>query len=154
LGLLDGDAGPQPSKIPRNVATGAAAVLAVAVALTFALRYHSEKSTARRFLQEVVAGDFPQAYRTWKPAASYSLDDFVRDWGPNGVYGPVKSYELVEARRPTNGSGVVVTVEVSPYTPFPDQSDAKSRDTKQIRLWVESSDQSMSYAPTEFHIKR
>ena len=132
---------------------GGAALLILATILLLALRYHTEKATVHRFLSQVAGGDFQSAYRTWKPGSSYTFDDFLRDWGPKGEYGPVKSFELREAHRPRKASGGVVTVEVSSYSPFPDSKDPKSRDNKEVRLWVESSDQSMSYAPTEFQLK-
>jgi len=132
---------------------GGATLVVLAVLLFLALRYHTEKATVHKFLSAVVAGDFQSAYRVWKPGSSYSFEDFMNDWGPKGEYGPVKSFELREAHQTRNASGVVVTVAVSPYSPFPDARDAKSRDTQEIRLWVETSDQSMSYAPPEFQIK-
>ena len=154
MSLLDGDAGPAPSKIPRYVALGAASLLILAVTLLLALRFRAEKSTVRQFLSQVAAGDFQSAYRTWKPGASYGFDDFMRDWGPKGEYGPVRSFDLREAHQPRNASGVVVTVELSPYVPFPGSSDPKRRDSKEVHLWVETSDQSMSYAPAEYQFKR
>ena len=154
MGLLDGNAGPPPSKIPRYSAISLATALALATILFFTLRFRTEKATARQFLSEVVAGDFQSAYRTWKPSSGYSFQDFMADWGPKGEYGPVKSFELRSARRPGDASGVVVTVEVSAYSPFPDPSDAKSRNNKEVRLWIESSDQSMSYAPVQLTVPR
>jgi hypothetical protein len=59
----------------------------------------------------------------------------------------VKSFEVFSARRRNNASGVVVTVVVSPYSPFPDSNDPKNRGNKAVPLWIESSDQSMSFAP-------
>jgi len=150
LGLLDGDAGPLPSKLPRNVILTAAAVLVVSIPLYLLLRFHTEKATVRTFLSEVVAGDFQSAYRTWKPASSYSFQDFMRDWGPSGEYGPVKSYDLRSARSLGNASGVIVTIEVSAVSPFP----GASNDNKEVRLWVERRDQSISYAPQEIRIIR
>ena len=150
MGLLDGDAGPLPSKLPRNVILTAAAVLVVSIPLYLLLRFHTEKATVRTFLSEVVAGDFQSAYRTWKPASSYSFQDFMRDWGPSGEYGPVKSYDLRSARSLGNASGVIVTIEVSAVSPFP----GASNDNKEVRLWVERRDQSISYAPQEIRIIR
>jgi len=154
LGLLDGNAGPQPSKTPRYVAIGGAGLLVLAAILFFVLRFRTEKATAARFLSEVVAGDFQSAYRTWKPSSSYSFQDFLADWGPTGEYGPVKSFELRSATQPANASGVVVTVAVSPYSPFPESNDPRSRGNKTARLWIESSDQSMSYAPEQLIVPR
>jgi hypothetical protein len=154
LGLLDGNAGPAPSRIPRYVGIGGAAILILGTTLFFLMRFRAEKATASHFLSQVVAGDFQSAYRTWKPSSSYSFQDFLADWGPTGEFGPVKSFELRSAGRPANASGVVVTVVVSPYFPFPDSSDPKSRSGKAIRLWIESSDQSMSYAPEQLNVPR
>jgi hypothetical protein len=154
LSLMDGDPGPPPSKLPRYIVLGGAVLAVIAIAAFFTLRFHTEKATVRLFLSQDAAGDFQAAYHTWKPGSSYGFEDFLRDWGPKGEYGPVKSFELREAHRPPDASGVVVTVDLSPYSPFPEPSDPKSRDTKGVRLWVESSDQSISYAPTEYHIKR
>jgi len=146
---MDGDAGPQPSKIPRYVGIGAATLLVVATALFLLLRFHTEKATVNHFFSQVIVGDFQSAYRTWKPSSSYSFADFMSDWGPKGEYGPVKSFELRSARMPANASGVVVTVELSSSAPFPEPNDPKSRANKEVRLWIESSDQSMSYAPVQ-----
>jgi hypothetical protein len=38
-----------------------------------------------------------------------------------------------------------VVVEVSPFQPFPDISDPHSSRNREIRLWVERSDQSLSF---------
>jgi len=149
LGLIDGDAGPQPSKIPRYAGIGAAALLVVATLLFILLRFHAEKATVNQFFSQVIAGDFQSAYRTWKPSSSYSFADFMSDWGPKGAYGPVKSFELRSARRPADGSGVIVTVAVSAFAPFPEENNPKSRANRVVRLWIESSDQSISYAPSQ-----
>jgi len=154
VGIIDGDAGPLPSKVPRNLLIAAILILAVSLIFYILLRFHTEKATARLFLSQVAAGDYQSAYRTWKPASSYSFQDFMRDWGPNGEYGPVKTYDLLSARSPSNASGVIVTVAVSAVSPFPRDGDPNGRNTKEVRLWVERRDQSISYAPEEIRIIR
>ena len=154
MGILDGDAGPLPSKLPRNLLLGAVIIFAITLPLYLLLRFHTEKATARTFLSQVAAGDYQSAYRTWKPASSYSFEDFLRDWGPSGEYGPVKSYDLLSARSPSKASGVIVTVAVSAVSPFPGASDPASLKTKEVRLWVEHRDQSISYAPDEIRVSR
>jgi hypothetical protein len=45
-------------------------------------------------------------------------------------------------------SGVVATIEVSPYAPFPDDHDAaKQSKTKEVRIWVQFKDQSLGFPP-------
>jgi len=41
----------------------------------------------------------------------------------------------------------VVTVEISPYSPFPGSSDPKSNGNHEVKIWVERSDQSLSISP-------
>ena len=150
MGLMDGDAGPPPSRVPLYLILGVVIVLAIALPSYFLLRYHAEKATAGRFLDELVAGDYQGAYRTWKPGSSYSYQDFMQDWGPTGEYGPVKSYDLRSARSSAGASGVIITVGVSTTAPFPGGSAGSG--VKEVRLWVEHSDQSISYAPENIRI--
>lgn len=149
MGLLDGDSQKPPSKIPRYIVTGIVLIGLITGTVAFLLRYHKERQTVATFLFALCADDFKQAYTIWKPNSSYSYQDFLADWGPNGEYGPVKSFRLERARLPKDASGVVVQVELSRYSPFPPDSDfEKGRTNKEVSLWVERSNQSISFAPT------
>src|SRR5208282_6901963 len=108
--------------------------------------------TVGQFMHEIVAGNMEQAYRMYNPSPSYSIQDFLDDWGPNGYYGPVKTYRIESAEEDKRGTerayGVNITVEVSPYAPFPANNDAaKQSKTKEVRLRVEYKDQSVGFAP-------
>jgi len=123
----------------------ALAALAV-VALYFQFRYYPEKKAADRFFDALVAGDTAKAYELWKPGPSYTMKDFLADWGPQGYYGPVKSYRIVRAKAPSGSNAVAISVEVSPFSPMPDASDTeKSRKTKVVEVWVLASDKSFSF---------
>src|SRR5262252_4685347 len=74
------------------------------VYLFFTFRYYPEKKAARLFFDAVTAGDMNRAYQLWKPGPSYAMQDFLADWGPNGYYGPVKSFEIGEIKAPRGGS--------------------------------------------------
>ena len=126
--------------------------LAGAVLLAFFLwyefRFYPEKKAAEHFFDALVAGDMAGAYRLWKVGPSYAMQDFLADWGPNGYYGPVKSYHIAKAFSPRGASGVIVTAEVSPFSLFPDSSDVeKTRRTKIVAVWVESKDKLLSFPP-------
>lgn len=87
-----------------------------------------------------------KAYELWKPSPSYKMMDFMADWGPNGYYGPVKSYEIIHLKSPDGANGVIVTARVSPFPEIPAASDLeKSQKTKVVDIWVRSSDKSLSF---------
>lgn len=116
--------------------------------LWYLLRFQAEKKTIDVFLDEVMSGQYQQAYRIWQAGSSYTYSDFLQDWGSNGYYGPVRSYQIVTTHHPKDGSGIIIVVDLSPFKPFPSDSDfEKVRQTKQVRLWVEVHDQKLSYAP-------
>jgi hypothetical protein len=108
-----------------------------------------ERLAAGHFLNAVAASNFPLAYQLWKADPEhYSYKDFLEDWGPQGYYGPVKSYRIESADSPRkSGTGIIVKVEVSPFAPFPAGDDVRSEQSKEIVLWVESKDRSLGFAP-------
>jgi len=141
---------PEPSyKYKAMTYAGFALLFALLTVLYFTFRYYPEKRAAERFLDTLVAGNPRQAYGLWKASPSYSIGDFMADWGPEGYYGPVKSYAIVKATARKGANGVIVTVQVSPFSPLPDKTDVeKSRRTKQLSLWVKSDDKSFSFPPS------
>lgn len=145
--LLD----PPPVKAEKSRAiafTVAAVTVAVMVVLWFTFRYYPEKRTAERFFAALAAGNTDLAYKLWKPAPSYSMKDFLADWGPEGYYGPVKSYEILKTCAPHSSNAVDVSVALSPFSPMPQPGDEeKSRKTKVVSVWVVTSDKSLSFPP-------
>jgi hypothetical protein len=136
------------SKLWRYVITMVVFIALVVGTSWYLLRFYKEKDTIRYFLNTVAAGNMQQAYQIWKPSESYSFKDFLDDWGPDGYYGPVKSYRVERAAHRKNGSGVDIIVDVSPYKPFPSDDDAaKQSKTKEIDLWVQFTDHSISFPP-------
>src|SRR6266436_6170789 len=128
MSLLDPPAD-KPDKSRAMAFTIAALAVVAIVALWFTFRYYPEKRAAERFLDALVAGDTAKAYQLWKPGPTYSMKDFLADWGPDGYYGPVKSYRILHAKAPTGSNAVAITVEVSPFSPMPDTSDTDKRRT-------------------------
>jgi hypothetical protein len=128
---------------------GGAIVVIAAIVLYFTFRFYPEQRAAQHFFDALVAGDFNNAYKLWKPSASYQMKDFMADWGPYGYYGPVKSYKVVRMHSPEGPSNsVTAEIAVSPFAPMPDQQDAeKSRRTRIVTVWVNSGDKSLSFPP-------
>ena len=126
--------------------TIAALTVLALVGLYFTFRYYPEKRAAERFLDALDAGDTAGAYQLWKPGPTYTMKDFLADWGPDGYYGPVKSYKVLHAQAPKGSNAVAITVEVSPFSPMPDASDTeKTRRTKVVEIWVLTANKSLSF---------
>jgi hypothetical protein len=147
MSLLD-PPGEKPQKSRAMAFTVAGLAFALIVILYFAFRYYPEKRAAEHFFDALVSGDTATAYQLWKPGASYELKDFMADWGPEGYYGPVKSYKILKVSSPVGANAIAVRVALSPFTPMPDIGDAeKSRKTKVLSVWVLTKDKSFSFPP-------
>lgn len=148
MSMLDGIEEPRPSKVRSYVIMALAFIIVGGGSLWYVLRFHTEKTTVHYFMKAVVAGDMEQARTIWKPSSGYTMKDFLEDWGPDGYYGPIKSFNVKDTNHPVGASGVIVIVEVSPYQPFPDKDDSlKQSKTKEINLWVQFKDESISFPP-------
>jgi hypothetical protein len=138
----------KPQKSRVMAFTVVALVFTAAVVLWFTFRYYPEKKATAQFFDALVTGDTNKAYELWKPSSSYKMSDFLADWGTDGYYGPVKSYKIMDASAPRNGSSIAVNVAVSPFSPMPSSSDAdKSRKTRVVTLWVLPKDKSLTFPP-------
>jgi hypothetical protein len=159
VSLLLQDVSKPPSKIWRYVwvLVGAVATYAVFAAilprfLWYPIIYHSELKAVHRFMNDIAAGNMQKAYGMWNASPSYSMKDFLEDWGPDGYYGPVDSFNIKDTFRPPNGSsGIVVVLETSPYKPFPERDDpVKQSKTKEVHLWVQFKDNAIEYPPPQY----
>jgi hypothetical protein len=149
MGLLDTGAEEPKSKALRYVVSAVALVIFLAAGAWFLLRYEPEKRTVERFMDAVAKGDSQQAYQIWHPHPNFSYQDFLSFWGPDGYYSPIKTYRIESAEvPPKGGSGVVIVVEISGYNPFPKPDETiKFAQNREVQLWVERSDQSLSFPP-------
>jgi hypothetical protein len=148
VGLLDNSDEHPPAKAMRYFITGLAFVLLVVGFCFYLLRYHTEKNSVRHFMDALIVGNYQEAYRLSKPAPSYSFKDFQDDWGPQAYNGGIKSFQIKDASRLPSASGVVITLDVSPYSPFPPKTDElKSAKNTEVKLWVQFKDESIGFAP-------
>lgn len=136
------------SKSRRRAILAAVLAIFVIAGLWWVLRYHKERVTILHFMDAVIAGQMQQAYQIWKPSSSYSYKDFLDDWGPDGYYGPIRSFHVINTEHQAGASGVEIKVQLSPYQPFPADNDAlKQSKTKEVILWVQLGDQSIGFPP-------
>ena len=149
MGLLDSGSEEPKSKKLRYVISGVALAAMLAGALWYTLRFTPEKHTVEHFMDALLAGDTQRAYQIWHPHPNFTYQDFLGFWGANGYYSPIKSYHILDAGLPPQGgSGVIVILELSAYAPFPPPEDKiKTAQIREVQLWVERSDQSLSFPP-------
>jgi hypothetical protein len=148
MGLLDADAEEPRSKVIRYTVSGVVLAMLLALGLWFIFRFTPEKMAVERFMNALVAGDTQQAFKIWNPHGDFTYADFLNFWGPKGYYSPIKSYQVERMHLPSDGSGVVVVVALSGEPSFPSTSDAiKTAQTREVEIWVERSDHSMSFPP-------
>ena len=149
MSLLDPGIEDPKAKRRRYVVSAIALALLLAAGVGYLLRYSREKRTVESFMNAVLAGDMQQGYQIWKPHANFTRKDFEAFWGPKGYYSPIKSYKIEKAVMPPDGSsGVIVIVEISGEASFPSSDDViKTAQLREARIWVERSDQSLSFPP-------
>lgn len=148
MSLLDSADQAPPSKVPRYVMLAVLVVLIVGFLIWRAIRFKAEEQTVETFLNAVISGNMQQAYQLWQPTSSYTLKDFEDDWGPSGYYGPVKSFEIDSAVKPSKSSSdVAVHVLLSPYQPFPKNDTIEQNKTKNVTIWVNRNTHSLSTGP-------
>jgi hypothetical protein len=149
MGILDAGAEEPKSKALRYVVSGVALAAMLAGAMWYFLRFAPEKHTVEQFMNAVVSGDTQQGYKIWHANPSFTYQDFLAFWGPKGFYSPIKSFRIESAEvPPKGGSGVVVVLELSAYSPFPKPEETvKFGQNQEVTLWVERSDQSLSFPP-------
>jgi hypothetical protein len=153
MGLLDVGTEEPNARNRRYIVTIVVAVILLIAGgwwFIFGFLHLPERRAAAHFFDTVTSGNFQSAYQLTKAdPAHYTYKDFTDDWGPAGFYGPVKSYRIESASSPDKaGSGIIVTVDVSPYQPFPEDNEIeKISKTKEVKMWVESKDKSISISP-------
>jgi hypothetical protein len=134
---------------PLRIAAVLGVVILVGAFLYWQFRFYPEQKQVERFLDALVAGDYPGAYQIWGPTPDYTFQDFLQDWGETTPRGRIRSYEIASVAEPTrevtvsggptlrmggNSSGVVATVRLNGTT-------------DEVKIWVERKDLTLSFAP-------
>ena len=122
--------------------------------LWWLFRFWPEEHIVDQFFDALQQQNFEKAYGVWMHDpdwkqhpdrySRYPYNDFIKDWGPSGEWGIIKSYRIDGAAEPSGGngspfitgsSGVVVVVTVN------------DRVADKARLWVEKSDKTLGFSP-------
>jgi len=137
----------------RNLIIALVFVLIVIALVWWQLRYWPEERIVDHFFDALQQQNYAQAYGIWmhdpdwkQHAAKYSrysYDDFIKDWGPGGEWGLIKSHKLDGAAVPHGysgskfavSSGVVVVVTVN------------DRIADKAHIWVQKEDKTLGFSP-------
>lgn len=124
---------PKPERpIGRYILIGAMAAIVLGVS-AYLLWDYPEQRTVTQFMEALQRGDYKTAYHIWQPSASYSYDDFVKDWGPQGDYGKIRDFEILQASSATSQT-VTILVMVNHEAPA-------------LKLLVDRKTKGLAYSP-------
>jgi hypothetical protein len=130
----------------RNIIILVSVVVVVVLGIfLFIFRNWPEEHAAQKFFTALQNKDFKMAYGIWiadptwenkPPLARYTYDDFYRDWGPSGEWGPISSFKIDGATHPTGSNGVIVVVTIN-------------NRKESTNVFVDKKDHSISFSPFE-----
>jgi hypothetical protein len=121
--------------------------------LCWLLRFWPEEHVVNRFFDALQQQNYEQAYGVWMhdpdwkqhpdKYSQYPYNDFIRDWGPSGEWGIIKSHRVDGAAVPSGysgspfatASGVVVVVTVN------------DRVADKAHIWVQKNDKTLGFSP-------
>jgi len=126
------------------------AVVLVLGILGFIFRNWPEERLVNKFMTALQAKDYKAAYGLWvadkdwqqhpQQHAQYPYQDFIRDWGPGGDWGEIKTFKIEGSEVPkvsySSGNGVVVMLTINDHK-------------EPAGIWVTKSDHSMTFSPFE-----
>lgn len=145
---------PSQARKKRNIIIAIVFVVIIVVIFWWQLRFWPEERVVDRFFDALQQQKFEQAYGIWmndpdwqqhrQRYSRYTYDDFMKDWGPGGEWGIIKSHKIFGAGYPPRGhgaptfgtpSGVVVIVTVN------------DRIADKASLWVQKGDKTLGFSP-------
>jgi hypothetical protein len=145
---------PAAARRKRMRIMAAVVVVIMVAALWWIFRFWPEEHLVDQFFDTLQQQSYEKAYGIWmhdldwkqhpERYSRYRYDDFLKDWGPGGEWGVIKTHKIDGAAVPDgyNGapylhgsSGVVVVVTVN------------DRVGEKARLWVEKNDETLGFSP-------
>ncbi len=145
---------PAQGRKRRNIIIAIVFALLVIGLIWWQLRFWPEEQVVDRFFDALQQANFEQAYGVWMADPNwkqhpdrysrYSYNDFIKDWGPGGEWGVIKSHKIYAVGYPPRGhgaptfgtpSGVVVIVTVN------------DRISRKESLWVQKDDKTLGFSP-------
>jgi hypothetical protein len=120
----------------RILIVATAVVVVVGAALYLYWPHYQATRTVDRFFEALMNKNYQEAYAIWQADPKlYSMDAFMKDWGPQSKWGVITSFRIDQLGIPPGGhaSGLVALVRINGI-----QSD-------EARLWVQNGTEEMSF---------
>jgi hypothetical protein len=144
---------PRPARRRRDLILALIVLVIVIGVVWWLFRFWPEERQVDRFFDALQQQNYEQAYGTWvhdaqwkqhpEKYSSYPYNDFIKDWGPSGEWGIIKSHHIDGAAVPKGysgspfavASGVVVVVTVN------------DRVADKAHIWVQKDDKTLGFSP-------
>ena len=131
-----GDSDAKYEKLFDVAAIALVACLVLGVVYYVFFRNWRQEQQVHQFLGLLQQEQYPEAYTLWgcsveKPCQYYPYEEFLEDWGPDGLVGRVKDYNL--GRSYSQGSGVLITLKIN--------------GKPQPNLWVDRDTEAVGFSP-------
>ncbi|MGH9474729.1 MAG: hypothetical protein ACRD1C_00190 [Terriglobales bacterium] len=110
-------------------------VVAAIVGVLYWPRYQA-RNTVDHFFQAIMRKNYQEAYAIWQAnPQQYPMDAFMRDWGPSGEWGIIKTFHIDQLGLPPGGhaSGLVALVTINGIA------------ADQARIWIQNGSHSLSF---------
>ncbi len=114
----------------------AAVVVVVGAAVILYWPRYQATRTVDRFFMALINKNYQEAYAIWQADPKlYSMDAFMRDWGPASKWGTITKFRIEQLGLPPGGhaSGLVALVRINGI-----QSD-------EARIWIQNGTEELSF---------
>jgi hypothetical protein len=145
---------PVAARKRRNRIIAIVAIVAVCAILAWNFRHYPEERLVNHFFAALQQQNYEQAYAIWnhdpdwkqhpQKYSQYGFQDFMKDWGPGGEWGIIKSYHIDGSAVPKGGNGTTFDVSASGIVVVVTVND---RVAQKAHIWVENSDKTLGFSP-------
>jgi hypothetical protein len=136
---------PDKERRRRQTVLAILSIVIILGGLAYLFRFWPYEHRVGGFFNALEKQDYKQAYAIWENDPNweqhadkfkdYPFPEFYRDWGPDGEWGPIRSYKIEGATTPKGGSsGVIVVVTINDRV-------------EPARLWVEKKQKTLTWSP-------
>jgi hypothetical protein len=145
---------PVKARKRRNRIIAAVAIVLLLAILAWNFRHYPQERLVGTFFAALQQQDFEKAYGIWnndpdwkqhpQKFANYSFAEFMKDWGPGGEWGLIKTYHVDGSAVPKGGNGTKFDVTPSGVVVVVTVND---RVAQKSHIWVEKSDKTLGFSP-------